>query len=116
MNLQRLKRVNKHLLYIDAEDLKKDNGVETLLQKLDSLFLVDKGRCQFAAFNDLYNFRRTENLDISMFVTEFEHVYFKFTKQGMSLPDSVIAFMLLSSCKLSDSEVQIVLPAITDGT
>lgn len=101
---------------IDVADLKKDTGVETIMEKLDSLFLVDKGRRQFAVFHDLYNFRRTENLDIGKFVTEFEHVYFKFTQQGMSLPDSVMAFMLLASCKLSDSEVQIVMSAITEVT
>ena len=97
-------------------DLKKKDGVKLLLDKLDSLFLVDKGRRQFAAFHELYNFRRKDDSDISAFVTEFEHVYFKFTRQDMTLPDSVMAFMLLASCSLSEAERQLVMSAITDVT
>ena len=50
------------------------------------------------------------------FITEFEHTYFKFTKQGMTLPDSVMAFMLLASCNLSDNEQQLVMSAISEVT
>jgi hypothetical protein len=99
---------------IETGDLKKDDGVKTLLEKLDGLFLADKGRRQFAAFHELYNFRRVHDVNISKFVIEFEHVYFKFTKQDMKLPDSVMAFMLLASCNLSDSEQQLVMSAIAD--
>ena len=40
---------------IDVESLKQDDGVKTLLKKLDNLFLPDKGRRQFSAFHSLYN-------------------------------------------------------------
>ena len=35
---------------IEVSDLEVDGGVEVILTKLDDLFLVDKGRRQFAAF------------------------------------------------------------------
>lgn len=70
---------------IEVKDLEDDNGVETLLKKLDDLFLVDKGRRQFAAFQDLYNLKRQSEGNVREFITEFEHTYFKFTKQGMTL-------------------------------
>ena len=44
---------------IEVGDLESDTGVETILKKLDEIFLVDKGRRQFAAFQDLYNLRRS---------------------------------------------------------
>ena len=50
-------------------------------------------------------------------MSEFEHTYFKFTKQAkqdMTLPDSVMAFMLLASCNLSDNEQQLVMSAISE--
>ena len=43
---------------IKVEDLKKDNGVDILLEKLDTLFLPEKSRRQFAAFQKLYNFQK----------------------------------------------------------
>ena len=43
-------------------------------------------------------------------------MYFKFTRQDMTLPDSVMAFMLLASCSLSEAERQLVMSAITDVT
>ena len=101
---------------IDTKDLESDDGVTKLLEKLDGLFLADTGRRKFAAFKDLYNLRRESGQDIRKFVSVFEHTYFLFTTQGMTLPDSVMAFMLLASCKLSDSEQQLVMSATPDVT
>ena len=100
---------------LSKETLKAEGGVKKLLEKLDELFLRDKGTRQFAAFRDLYNLRR-RNSSIEEFVSEFEHVYFKFTAQKMSLPDCVMAFVLLESCSLSDTEVQMVMSAINEVT
>lgn len=99
---------------IDADSLKKDDGVQTLLNKLDNLFLADKGRRQFAAFHRLYNFRRADSVDVGKFICEFEHIYFKFTEQNMTLPDSVQAFMLLAACNFSETERKLAMSAITD--
>ena len=43
---------------IELQVLKSKDGVKSILEKLDSLFLPDKGRRQFAAFHNLYSFRR----------------------------------------------------------
>ena len=47
-------------------------------------------------------------------MSEFEYKYFKFTQEGMTLPDSVMAFMLLASCNLPERETQIVTSAISE--
>ena len=96
---------------IELAVLKSENGVKKLIEKLDSLFLPDKGRRQFTAFHNLYNLRRISK-NIHEYVSEFEHKYFKFTQEGMTLPDSVMAFMLLASCDLPERETQIVMSAI----
>ena len=98
---------------LKKEALKEANGVEKLLEKLDELFLRDKGSRQFSAFRSLYNLRRADK-SIESFVSEFEHVYYKFSEQGMELPDPVMAFMLLESCKLAETEVQMVMSAIKE--
>ena len=44
---------------VGVEELKKDTGVQTLLAKLDSLFLAEKERRRFSVLNNLYGLRRT---------------------------------------------------------
>ena len=99
---------------IPISNLKADDGVDKLMEKLDSLFLLDKGRRQFKAFQNLYNFRRCSDADVGEFVNEFERVYFKFTQEGMVLPDAVMAFMLLVSSNLTENKFQLAMSAITD--
>ena len=99
---------------LDVEELEKADGLKKLIDKLDAVFLADKGQRQFSAFNNLYNFRRPGDSKISTFITEFEHCYFSFTKLDMTLPDTVLAFVLLADCNLSENERQLVMSAITD--
>ena len=49
-------------------DLEKKEGLQTIISKLDNLFLAEKGRRQFCEFNNLYSFRRTSDMCISKFV------------------------------------------------
>ena len=102
---------------IEIDDLKKDKGVgvKMLLDKLDGIFLVEKGRRQFAAYRELYRLRRDSNCDIEEFISKFEHNYFKFKSQsGSTLPDSVVAFMLLEACNLEEKDEKLVLSGISD--
>ena len=99
---------------IGLENLSQENGVEILLEKLDSLFLVDKGQREFAAVDDLFSLYRKEDANVNSFVTEFEHTYFKFKQQGMSLPDSAMAYILLRACKLTDGERKLIMSAINN--
>ena len=73
-------------------------GVKALMDRLDSLFLPEQGRRQFTAFHNFYNLRRKEDVKLTDFVSEFEFLYYKFKCEEMTLPDAVLAFMLLSSC------------------
>ena len=99
---------------IAVTELHHNDGVKTLLAKLDAVFLQDKGRRQFSAFQKLYNLRRKDGVGVTDFIAEFEHNYFEFTKQEMKLPDTVIAFMLLASMNLDEKDVQMVMSGVSD--
>ena len=101
---------------IDSKKLESKSGVDALLARLDEVFLPNKGRRQFAAFQELYNLRRDKDRGIDAFVDTFEHTYFKFKAQGMVLPDPVMAFMLLASCNLVEDKIQLVMSAISEVT
>ena len=96
------------------DELESDEGVEKILAKLDALFLPDKSRRQFAAFDKLYNLRRKSSTPIREFIGEFDYAYHNFTLQEMSLPDSVMAFMLLASCNFSEEDSKLVMTAVNN--
>ena len=66
------------------------------------------------AFNNLYNFRRADDVCVDKFVTDFEHVYYKFEQQDTKLPDTVMAFMLLAACNLNEDDCKLVMSATSD--
>ena len=101
---------------IDPDKLEAKDGVKVLLARLDKVFLPNKGRRQFSAFQELYNLRCDKGDGIDEFVDRFEHTYFNFKSQKMELPDPVMAFMLLASCKLAEDKVQLVMSAVTNVT
>ena len=80
---------------VEISNLERADGVEQLIKKLDQLFLMDESRRQFRAFQELYNLRRSADIDVAEFVNEFERYYYRFTQEKMKLPDTVMAFMLL---------------------
>ena len=96
--------------------LEKDDGLQKLIEKLDSIFLPEKGRRQFSAFHKLYNLRRKDEVKVFEFVSEFEHIYYNFKIESMVLPDAVLALMLLASCNFKESEHHLVMSAISDIT
>ena len=96
-------------------ELKQEDGVEKLLAKLDSVFLVEKGRRQFKLYREFHRLRRTSNEDIEEFITSFEHSYYKFKSHSNSeLPNCVVAFMLLEACNLDEKDEQLVLSGISE--
>lgn len=75
---------------------------------------MHKARRQFSAFNELHNFKRAQNTGVNEFVSGFEQIYFKFTEQNMTLPDAVLAFILLRAANLRDVERKLVMSSISD--
>ena len=95
---------------------KVEKPVDKILEKLDTVFLPEKGMRQFNAFNKLYCLRRKEGADVNEFMVEFEHTMIKFKQEGMDLPDTVTAFMLLGACNLKPQEAHLVMTAVKTVT
>ena len=96
--------------------LTSDTGYEKVLEKLDSLFLMDKNRRAFLAYQEFRKFTRPDNMTISDFLLVFDSKYFKFTEHGMTLPDAVLAFELLDSAKISEADFRLAMTSIDDVT
>lgn len=100
---------------VKADDLNKEDGISTLLSKLDTIFKRDTIDCAYEAYTNFENFKKTDqSKSMSDFILEFDQKYQKTKSFDMALPDAVLAFKLLESANLSTQERQLALTACTD--
>ena len=101
-------------LNIKAEDLNKDDGMSTLITKLDTVFLKEKKDSAYEAYKDFDSYRRIDDMNINEYVTEFDQKYQKSVKYEMMLPDAVLAFKVLENAGLTVQERQLALTACSE--
>lgn len=103
-------------LEMPADDLNKDNGLTTLLQKLDTVYLKEEKPRQYDAYTEFDNLKRDGNVSMLDYIIEFERIYNKMSKLKMKLPDAVLAFKLLETAGLTVKDKQLALTACADLT
>ena len=65
-------------LEVEAASLNMENGIETLLTKLDEIFLQDKNELAYSAYTNFESLKRQESTSINTFIICGVHftVYF----------------------------------------
>ena len=101
-------------LEIPVDTLNKENGLKTLIEALDKLYLRVKVDLSYTAFREFDTFAKTEEMSMDEFIIEYERRYGQCKKYEMVLPDAVLSFKLLDSSGLSQKEKQLVLIAAQD--
>ena len=86
---------------IDVKEIAKD-GVETIIQTLDEIFLKDETTRAFCAFGDFVEYRRGSGKSYTKFILEFEKRYREVKKYDLTLNDKVQEYFLLKAANLSD--------------
>lgn len=92
---------------VSLDDLCKDDGIETLLTKLDSLFLKDENNAAFEAYDTFECYQRPSSMNMMDYINTFERLYQAAKHYKPELPDGVLAYRLLHSANLSDAHVQL---------
>ena len=80
---------------LSKAELKAEDGVQTLLPKLDRVFLQDDNWRCFNAYLAFENCRRESDMSIDEFLSEFDRRNFKLKKCDVNLPEPVLACRLL---------------------
>ena len=93
---------------IDVEEILKDDGVETIVQTLDEIFLKDETTHAFCAFGDFVEYHRGSGESYTKFILEFEKRYREVKKYDLTLNDKVQAYFLLKAANLSDDHERLV--------
>ena len=94
-------------LELDIDDIKKEDGVMTILTKLDKLYLQETSQSEYIAYHEFETFKRPRSMPIKEYLIKFDSLYNKIKKYKMELPDGVLAYRVLNSANLSDEEMRL---------
>ena len=97
---------------IDLQSLDSEDGMETLLRKMDEKFKRDDIDCAFEYYQKFESFRRG-NKSMSDFILEFEKLNERLISKGLTLPDNILGCKLLEVAELQPTQKQMVLSAVT---
>ena len=95
---------------ITVAQLKQEDGVKTVVEKIRELYARDKDAIVFQALEEFETYQRTSdnNIDIHSFINEFDNRYFKVkTHCKMEYPNEALAYKLLKACNLSGEDAKL---------
>ena len=95
---------------ISLDDLKKDDGLDTLINFLDSQLMKDELSDSLENFEEFEDFQRANGQSITEYIATFDSRYKKkIEKLIMTLPSEILAFKLLRKANISKEEKMLVL-------
>ena len=101
---------------VTIEQIKAAEGVDTILTKLKAMFPVDETLSAYEAYEEFEKYRRPPNVSMPDYCREFQQKYAKVKKTDTTLAEHVLAYRLLNSANLNETQEQIVkatIPAMT---
>ena len=94
---------------IKLDDLKKDDGLDTLIAFLDSHLKKDDLADSLEKFEEFEDFERKVGMSITKYIATFDSLYRKIENLKMKLPMEILAFKLLRKANIGIEEKQLVL-------
>ena len=92
-------------LELDIDNIKGENGVQLILERLDALYLKDTTQTAYLAYQNFESFKRPESMVMKDYLVKFEHLYTKIKDHQMVLPDGVLAYRVLISANLTSEQI-----------
>ena len=94
--------------HVPAADIKKEDGIDKVINQLGQMFKKDESVEAFELYEEMESYRRPANMPISTYCSEFHKRWSKVKASGTTLSESVLAFRLLKSANLCESDEQLV--------
>ena len=95
-------------------DVNIDAGSQLVIDKLDAIFEKNKTISAFETYEAFECFKRSPDMSVSDFITEFEKRNNKIKAIKIELPDGVLAYRLLKSANLSQYNENLIKATITE--
>ena len=94
----------------EVED--KDDGLTKVIKFLDDIYAEDEMSMAWSKYKQFTQLKRPVDQPVVEFIAEFDRAYTKAKEGGCEFSDTVLAFNLLESCGLSETDEKFVLTAI----
>ena len=94
---------------IGREKLSQENGLNTLINFLDSKLMKDDLSDSLEKFEEFEDFQRVNGQNITEYIAAFDSRYRKMEKFKIKLPSEILAFKLLRRANISKEEKMLVL-------
>ena len=102
------------VLELEEDKIASETGVANIIKCLDKLYLKDKTQTAFDALEAFESYKRPSDLSITEFCNEFEKRYNKTKSYGTVMSDDVLAYRLLKSANLPESQQQLAKATVTE--
>lgn len=89
---------------ISLSDLKKQDGLDTLIKFLDIHLKKDELADSLEKFEEFEDVQRKEGQSVTEYMASFDSKYRKIEKLNMKLPSEILAFKLLRKANISKEE------------
>ena len=99
---------------IDADEIAAENGLDCLIEALDSIYKRDENQEAYLAYKQFEEFKRPKNMPVKDYIIKFESLHSKLKSFKMNLPEGVKAYRLLQSGNMSDEETRLCLATIAE--
>ena len=103
-------------LQVPEEDLDKDDGLDALLKRLDTLYLKDELAEKFGALEAFQTYSRPSSASIRDFIIEFEKRHFKIKNYGAGMTDDLLAYRLIKAANLPADKEQLIKATVSELT
>ncbi|XP_057309261.1 uncharacterized protein LOC130647426 [Hydractinia symbiolongicarpus] len=111
-----LSKARDAVLEMNIGTLNADNGVDEVIETLDSLFKKDTLQLAFTNYDNFEKMFKTKEMTMKQYVIEFERLHNKAKQYGMELPDGILAYKLLANARLPEEQERLVKATITELT
>ena len=92
--------------------IEKEDGLDKLIAYLDTIYGVDDMMDAWRKYKEFVQLKKMRDQPINEFIAVFNAKYMKAKESGCEFSDTVLAFNLLESCKLSETDEKFVLTRI----
>ena len=93
-------KIRKSCKGISVSDLNKDNGLNTLITKIKTLYAKDITALAYMAYDQFENFKRPDEMTIVDYINEFERLNNKIRQFDMVLPTGVLVYKVLNNANI----------------
>ena len=97
---------------ITEEDLSKEDGLATLIRFLDQELGKNAVDDVIEKWDDFDSLRKSESQSLEDFISEFESTYNRIKAKGSTLPEEILAYMLMKRAGLTHIEKMLVLSRV----